>query len=86
MVHGTAASIVRNQKLALGIEVTSTDMVYNRFKIASTTGSHDTYFKHRPNIVFLDERRETKDERIFLQSQNQNKSLERLFRHSSVGP
>jgi hypothetical protein len=48
MVHCTAASIIRNQKLALGIEVTSTNTIYNRFKIASTAGSHDTYFKHGP--------------------------------------
>jgi hypothetical protein len=51
MMHSTTTRVVRNQKLALGFEVTLANVINNRFEVASTAGSHDANFKHGPNIT-----------------------------------
>ena len=51
VMNRTAARVIRNQEFALSIEVTLANMPDNRFKVASSTGSNDTYFELVPNIV-----------------------------------
>jgi hypothetical protein len=46
MADSTAAPVIGNQELALGLEIPLANAINNRLKVAPATGSHHANFKH----------------------------------------
>jgi hypothetical protein len=56
MRNSAAIPVIGYQELALGFQIAFANAIYNRFKVASSTGSHHANFKHGAKIEKLSSR------------------------------